>query len=51
MKLKKCAHCKDFKTIDNFYNDRKRKDKHNPYCKDCCYILATIRLKNPENRK
>lgn len=32
---KKCPHCHLVKSIDCFYNDRKSKDGHTYYCKNC----------------
>ena len=35
MKTKFCSKCKQIKYIDNFYNDKSRKDGKYSWCKDC----------------
>jgi len=42
---KKCKKCGEVKSLDDFYNDKSRKDNKNPYCKLC------IKEKNKIHRK
>lgn len=37
MKIKKCARCKESKSLDNFYKGRKY---YNSYCKKCWYFYT-----------
>ena len=42
---KQCKKCEEVKSLDDFYNDKSRKDNKNPYCKLC------IKEKNKIHRK
>lgn len=52
--MRLCPKCKTEKEIDEFYNDKNRKDKHSCWCKECCK-KSSSKNKNgknyPESRK
>jgi hypothetical protein len=46
MDTKKCIHCNEVKSIDNFCKDKHRSDGHHPYCRNCRTEFSRIRMKN-----
>ena len=50
--LKICSHCKQEKSISEFYKNRNSKDGHTGQCKTCFSKYASFKWKNdPEYRK
>jgi len=44
---KKCSKCHNIKSLEDFHNDKSRKDGHHAYCKDCLNKEIT-KYKNTE---
>lgn len=52
LKLKVCSKCKEEKSLNNFFNDKRRKDLLSYHCKACHkQERAEDRMKNPEKWK
>lgn len=48
MITKKCPKCNKTKSINSFYGDSGRRDKHHPHCKLCCRTYAKQYNKDSE---
>ena len=49
---KQCPICEQFKSLDNFYNQKTTRDGKGSYCKQCCAVYAKIKHNsNPSYRK